>query len=122
MLDNFKTDSFEETMMAVVTAVMTAGWQIPGGEEKSTWDLMFDPYTRYLGNLFYLTIIMLVAWLIWAQTDGSLGPPLIWVTVSSAFLSASGLITGWGSIMFTIIAAFAVAIAGLRAAVRRDMV
>lgn len=114
-------NNLKNKVTAFFSTVMMSTWALPSGENKTTWDLMFDPFTRYMGDFFYLTIIMMVALLIYSRTD-SLGPTLVWISVVSAVFGATSLTTGWGSILFAIIAAFAVAVAGLRAAVRRDMV
>lgn len=92
--------------------------KIPGGEEKSLWDLAVDPYTRYLGGFFHLLWIMTVAGLAWMKTD-SIGMPLLWIIISSSGLA--GLpIPGTGTVFFVLVAASAVTVSVIRIVVKRE--
>jgi len=87
-------------------------FDLPNSDEsKSMWDLATDPFTRWIGGFFYLSIQMALAGVIWDR--GGLGIALVWMVASSATLGALP-IPGTGSIIFGL----AVAVAGSVAVVR----
>lgn len=78
-------------MLSQILAKMLAdNIQIPGGDNMSLWDLMFNPYENILGGFFWVAMIGLGAFLIWIKTE-SPGPPLIFFIVANASI---GSLTG----------------------------
>lgn len=90
---------------------------IPGGENKSLWELTTDPYTRYIGSFFHLIWIMSIAGVAWMKSD-DVGMPLLWIIISSAALA--GLpIPGAGTMFFVLVTSSAVTIAVIRIVIKR---
>lgn len=91
--------------------------QIPKGESKTLWELATDPYTRYLGGVFHMMWIMIIAGLIWFKSQ-TLGLPLLWITISSSTLAGLAL-PGVSRVFFVLVAAFAITAAGMRIIIKR---
>lgn len=85
--------------------------QVPFGENKSLWDLVTDPWTQYLGDLFYAVLVALVAGVVWIKAG--VGPALAFFTLANAVLAL--LLPGQSAPLFAIMAAIAFAGLVLRA-------
>jgi len=90
---------------------------IPAGGDKTFWELMFDPFTRYIYNYFYLSIVMIIAMMIWYRVD-DVGPVIIWISFSSGVLTMF-LNTGQGTLLFGIVTVLTLTVGGVRLIVRR---
>jgi len=90
---------------------------VPEGEEKNLWELVTDPFTRYLHGAFHLVWIMTIAGMIWFNSE-NLGMALLWVITASIGLAGLPL-PGTGTVFFVIVAVFAVAVAVARIIIKK---
>jgi len=67
----------------IVFAAGDNGIPIPGGENKTVWQLGTDPFTRHIGFFFFTVIIGVVSYGIWVKSD-SIGPALSFFVVAHA--------------------------------------
>jgi len=91
-------------LLASVGVVGAENIEMPvSGENKSLWDLTTDPWTRYMGNLFYGVVVALAAGLVWIKAGS--GPALSFFLVANAVLA--GIMPGQAGSLFALFAALA---------------
>ena len=88
---------------------------IPGGDNKSVWDLVTDPFTRFFDDYFYAIMIGVVTGVIWMRTD-NLGPTLAFFVFANAICSV--IIPGDVSIFYLFCTLLATVAMFVRALVR----
>ena len=111
-------------ILAAILGVVTLGFAqvgradniyIPGGENKSMWDLATDPFTRYFSDYFYAIMIGVVTGVIWMRTD-NLGPTLAFFVFANAICAV--IIPGDVSIFYLFCTLLATVAMFIRALVR----
>ena len=76
-------ESMWTKLAELVFAANDNGIPIPGGENKTIWQISTDPFTRHIGFFFFTVIIGVVSYAIWVKSD-SVGPPLSFFVVAHA--------------------------------------
>lgn len=84
-----------------------------GGENKSPWDIAFDPWTQYIGDMFYAVLVALAVSVVWIKAGT--GPALAFFVVANAVLAF--VMPGQSSPIFAIMAAIAFVAIMMRAVI-----
>ena len=102
-------------VLATASVARADNIYIPGGENKSAWDLVTDPFTRFFDDYFYAIMIGVVTGVIWMRTD-NLGPTLAFFVFANAICSV--IIPGDVSIFYLFCTLLATVALFVRALVR----
>lgn len=84
------------------------------GENKSFWELCFDPYTNAIGPYFWVLMIGALAGVLWQEKG--MGPALVWFIAANSTLgtltAGAGIVVFWAMVVLAIVAVLIRALIG----------